>query len=130
MSDTTIGLDQTEQILTYEVSDEALEIGRARGTKKRGATHFFSALLWICAQAPDAKALGGSGGHRLFYQPPNKRNPTNDLYGTIFKIMSCIFLAGSRATEGDVPCGSTPCQRRVAPLHWDFGRASPVVAAS
>jgi hypothetical protein len=41
MSDATIGFDQTEEeMLTYEVPDEALEAAAARGTKKRGTTRF------------------------------------------------------------------------------------------
>ena len=37
MNDTTIGLDQTEEeILTYEVSDEALETAAGTGKEKAG----------------------------------------------------------------------------------------------
>ena len=37
MNDTTIGLDQTEaDILTYEVSDEALETAAGTGKEKAG----------------------------------------------------------------------------------------------
>jgi len=37
MSDTTIGFDQTEEeILTYEVSDEALETAAGQGKEKVG----------------------------------------------------------------------------------------------
>ena len=37
MSDTTLGLDQTEEeILTYEVSDEALETAAGTGKEKAG----------------------------------------------------------------------------------------------
>ena len=49
MSDTTIGLDQTEQILTYEVSDEALEIAAGTGNEKAGRyTLFFCTALDMC----------------------------------------------------------------------------------
>jgi hypothetical protein len=49
MSDTTIGLDQTEQILTYEVPDEALEIAAGTGNEKAGRyTLFFCTALDMC----------------------------------------------------------------------------------
>ncbi len=42
MSDTFIGLGQTEEeILTYEVSDEALETAGDTGTGKKGITLTF-----------------------------------------------------------------------------------------
>jgi hypothetical protein len=45
MSATTIGADQTEEdTLTYEVSDEALEIAGNAGAKKRETTRLDSAL--------------------------------------------------------------------------------------
>jgi hypothetical protein len=43
MSD--IALDQTEEILAYDVSDEALETAAGTGTKLRGTTRFITALL-------------------------------------------------------------------------------------
>jgi hypothetical protein len=49
MGDTTIGFDLTEQILTFEVSDEALEIAAGTGKEKMGRyTLFFCTALDIC----------------------------------------------------------------------------------
>jgi hypothetical protein len=49
MGDTTIGFDLTEQILTSEVSDEALEIAAGTGNEKMGCyTLFFCTALDIC----------------------------------------------------------------------------------
>ena len=44
MSDTIIGLDQTEEeMLAYEVSDEALETAAGMGSEKAG-----NYTLWYC----------------------------------------------------------------------------------
>jgi hypothetical protein len=50
MSDTTIGLDQTEEeMLAYEVSDETLELAAGTGSEKaRNFTLFFCTYLDIC----------------------------------------------------------------------------------
>jgi hypothetical protein len=49
MRDTTIGFDRTDQILTYEVSDEALEIAAGTGHEKVGRyTLFFCTALDMC----------------------------------------------------------------------------------
>ena len=46
MNDMTIGLEQTEEeMLTYEVSDEALESATGTRNEKRGTTRFISAPL-------------------------------------------------------------------------------------
>jgi hypothetical protein len=48
MSDTTIGLDQTEeQLLTYEVPDEALEAS-TRSPKAGNYTLYFCTALHLC----------------------------------------------------------------------------------
>ena len=39
LSDTTIGLDQKEEILTYQASDETLEIAAGTGNGKSGTLH-------------------------------------------------------------------------------------------
>jgi hypothetical protein len=50
MSDTTIGLGQTEEgILAYEVSDEMLEIAAGMGSKKAANyTLYFCTYLSLC----------------------------------------------------------------------------------
>lgn len=50
MSDTTIGLDQTdEDILTYEVSDEALETAAGTGSEKaENYTLNYCTALHLC----------------------------------------------------------------------------------
>jgi hypothetical protein len=50
MSDITIGLDQKEEILTYQVSDEALEIAAGNtGNGKTGHyTLYFCTALDLC----------------------------------------------------------------------------------
>ena len=50
MNDTTIGLDQSEEeMLTYEVSDEALESATGTGNEKGGNyTLFFCTALDLC----------------------------------------------------------------------------------
>jgi hypothetical protein len=50
MSDTTIGLDQTEEeMLAYEVSDETLETAAGAGSEKAGNyTLYFCTYLSLC----------------------------------------------------------------------------------
>jgi hypothetical protein len=50
MSDTSIGLDQTEEeMLAYEVSDEALETAAGTGSKQVGNyTLYYCTYLNIC----------------------------------------------------------------------------------
>jgi hypothetical protein len=50
MSDTTIGLDQTEEeMLAYEVSDETLETAAGTGSEKGGNyTLYFCTYLSLC----------------------------------------------------------------------------------
>ena len=49
MSDTTIGLDQKVEILTYEVSDEALEVAAGTGTGTAGHyTLHYCTILGLC----------------------------------------------------------------------------------
>ena len=53
MSDTTIGLDQTEEeMLAYEVSDETLESAVGTGSEKAGNyTLYFCTSLGLCPGA-------------------------------------------------------------------------------
>ena len=50
MSDTGIGLDETEEVmLAYEVSDEALEIAAGTGSEKAGNyTLYYCTALHLC----------------------------------------------------------------------------------
>ena len=50
MSDTTIGLDQTEEemILAYEVSDEALERAAGTGSKQAGNYTLVCTYFYMC----------------------------------------------------------------------------------
>ena len=49
MSDITVRLDQTEEILTYEVSDEALETAAATGNEIAGRyTLAYCTFLDLC----------------------------------------------------------------------------------
>ena len=50
MSDTSIGLDQTEEeMLAYEVSDEALETAAGTGSEKAGNyTLYYCTALHLC----------------------------------------------------------------------------------
>ena len=49
MSGTIFGLDQEEEILTYQVSDEALEISAGTGNGKAGHyTLYFCTALDLC----------------------------------------------------------------------------------
>jgi hypothetical protein len=47
MSDTTIVLDQTEEILTFEISDEALETAAGNETAGR-YTLYYCTYLQLC----------------------------------------------------------------------------------